>query len=262
MNGRSFGVGSVLSLAGIVAAWAPAARGAVVVFQGADTGTAAGDARPNANAAAAGFDAAAGALNSLNLINWEAQTAGDLGPYTPLAGVTVSEVNADATATTIEGIIATDGLTTGFNTTAGGSKHLGHVEPLGNADSSTLFAFAGDGISAFGLYITGTESDSPGAVAIEFTDGQGVPVSLALDERPLTSGKGTTTFIGFVDAADAGITSVRVVSRGNRTTARDAYGLDDIRFTNSVVPEPSGTAPMLIGAVVLASFVGSRRRRR
>jgi hypothetical protein len=221
----------------------------VQIFTGTDPGTQFGSPRPNSNTAASNFDTIAGSINSINVITWEQFGVGVQAPYSPFAGVTITQTNVD-TAGGFNGISGTNSTQLGYNTTFGGNRFL-QVGPNFNAtDTTTRFNFA-NGINAFGFYITGHQSDFPGRIVVEFVDSDNNARSFAVDEPATLNGMGATTFWGFVDDSDAFITSVTIRDIGDRSASRDVYGLDDIRFTNCAVPEPASIACMLFGAAAL-----------
>src|SRR5690242_16616401 len=98
------------------------ARAAPIVFSGLDIGANSTDPRPNSNAAAAAFDAAAGALGGVNLINFESAPVGNFTSLTVAPGVTAS--GTDFTGTNQQSIrnspFGSPDRLFGYNTTSGG----------------------------------------------------------------------------------------------------------------------------------------------
>jgi hypothetical protein len=226
----------------IGAALASISSAAPTIFSGTDPGTQFGDPRPNSNLAASNFDTIAASIHPMSAITWEQFAVGTQGPYSPFAGVTVTQTNVDI-AGGFNGIAGANTANIGYNTTFGGSKFLQVAANFNTTDTTTVFTFSG-GVNAFGFYITGHEN-FPGDLSVTFTDGAGVLRNYAITKPATVGGVAATGFWGFVDAPNAMITSITILDRGDRTSNRDVFGIDDIRFTP--VPEPGTVVCLLIG---------------
>jgi hypothetical protein len=223
---------------------------APILFSGSDPGVGPGGARPNSNAAAASFDAAAGLLGSASLINFEGLAVGNFASLLVAPGVTVT---LSGTVGDTNAGITNVGDTTalGYNTTTGGSQHLRFVPDFNILTTTATFAFA-QPIRAFGAFFTGVGT-AAGAVQLIFDDGS--LQTLTVPGSP-TGGVG---FFGFTDAG-ASIASV-VVTETRSSDARDVFGIDDVRAVSAVsaVPEPASLTLVGIG---LAALARRRYRRR
>ena len=152
-----------------------------ITFSGTDVGANSTDPRPNSNAAAASFDAAAGALGSTSLINFESAPLGTVNNLVIAPGVTLT----GAPLSIVNSPIGTPDRLFGYNTTAGGSQFAA-------LSGSMTFTFTNP-IDALGAYLSGVQS---GPETITFNDGtsQTIPIpNLGI----LTGG---VEFLGFTDA--------------------------------------------------------------
>jgi hypothetical protein len=226
------------------------ARAAVISFEGKDIGASPTDPRPNSDASAAAFDAAAGTLGSLNLIDFESLPVGNFNAIDVAPGVTVTLTNtssdADAGITNVPG----DNIL-GYNTTAGGNQFLRTV-PIFDIGTVTVdFSFA-QMIQAFGLYLTGLGTAN-GNLNVLFDDGtsQLLPV--------VGNPSGGVQFFGFTDAGK-NIMDVSL-QLSNVVGSRDIFGIDDVRFVSSTsVPEPTSTVAVLAFGALGASSVLKRKK--
>jgi hypothetical protein len=212
-------------LAGLAAvALSTAAFAAPVYFSGGDAGALPGGLRPLSDAAAASFDAAAGGLGAINLINFESQP---LGPITSNAigfGTTLSVTNAsNSTFTTLGDVLL------GYNTTSGGQVSARIIPNFNAPPQTTTFNFTTP-VQAFGTYITGFESLN-GNATITFNDGSSQNFVLAGQSG------GGAQFFGFTDAG-ASIASIVFTQPASGSTA-DFYALDDVRLVFAAVPTPA-----------------------
>ncbi|MCC6611493.1 MAG: PEP-CTERM sorting domain-containing protein [Burkholderiales bacterium] len=220
------------------------ANAAIVSYQAGDPGTSLGSATPNSDAAAASFDAAAGALGSINLINFESAPLGTFSSLLIAPGVTASGLGYTGAAT--HSIRAGDrcGSVCGFNTTSAGRLYL-------DVDANFITLSFATPISAFGVYITGLQLEGE---TVNFNDGTSQTLTLT------NFGSGAQ-FFGFTDAGNL-ISSIVIDTRNPSNTLGDFIGLDDIRYvtaSTSSVPEPGTLALLGLG---LAGFAASRRRRK
>ncbi|MFO0961149.1 MAG: PEP-CTERM sorting domain-containing protein [Isosphaeraceae bacterium] len=207
-----------------------------ILYSGSDPGVGPGGARPNSNAAAANFGAAAALLGPVNLINCESLPLGTFTNLVAAPGVTITSQNNAA------GVVTGDDVILGYNTTAGGSRFL---QDSATGDPSGFnFTFATP-IQAWGAYFTGVGTSS-GTVTIRFNDGTARSYTVA------GSTSGGVQFWGFTDAGRS-ISSVSALLVGG---TGDVWGLDDIRFV--AVPEP---ASVLMAGMGLACVGWIARRR-
>ena len=194
------------------------AEGAITTYTGLDAGVDPGGARPNSDAAAANFDAAAAALCPLSIEDFESAPIGNFANLV-LNGVTVtlmgtaSDANAGITNVTGHRIL-------GYNTTSGGAKHLRFVPPIGAGTRTAKFSYAVP-IQAWGAYFTGVGTQPNTTVTVEFNDdtAQSFGVQGASD--------GGASFFGFTDPGKV-IASVTVqeVLTGSFF---DTFSIDDVR---------------------------------
>ncbi len=223
-------------------------KGDLIVFQGIDPGVGPGGARPNSNAAAAAFDAAANALGGFDLITFEGLTLGNFSSRVVAPGVTASLFgtagDANAGITNILG-----DATLGYNTTAGGSQHLRVVPDFAVGLTTATFTFDVP-IQAFGAFFTGIGTVA-GLLELVFDDGT---------LRTLTlpgAGNGGVQFFGFTDEGTA-ISSVTIRETRTPGSARDIFGIDDMRA--GAVPEPASLTLLGLGAVSLLGYSWRRKR--
>jgi hypothetical protein len=203
----------------------------ITTFEGTDATAVPGGPRPNSNAAAANFDAAAAVLGAVKLINFESAPLGSFTSLDIAPGVTATLQGTD----TGGGIIADGGnSTTGFNTTAGGTRYL-KFSPIFDIGTARLNFNFTPAVNAFGTFITGLGTAS-GSLFVLFNDGSS-------QSYPVTgSSTGGAKFFGFTDPG-AAIVQVGLELR-NVTGTRDIFGVDDLRYVT--VPEPA--------AAILAAF--------
>ena len=205
----------------IAAAFSGAASAAPVTYIGADNNATSVASLVNAGAAAASFAAATGALST---ITFESALP---------AGVTIS----GGSVTSNSGC----GAVCGFNTTTGGSNFLLL------SGGTTTFSFA-SGISAFGFYVTGLQSDLVPQQTVTFTDGSSQSINFP------TSIGGGGAFIGFTDLGKS-ISSISI------NVTNDIVAIDDVKFgtMTAAVPEPSTYALMLAGLGIMG-FLARRKK--
>jgi len=218
------------------------------IFSGIDPGTDYLDPRPNSTAAAASFDAQAGALGALNLITFESFAIGQFNSLTLAPGVVVAQVNYDLGLGGIvtRGYATPVGAATGFNTTPGGEKFLGFVPAFGPTNASLQFQFSTP-IQAWGAYVVGLEPTVAGSVFVQFNDGNYQWLAL-----PEAAGGGAQ-FFGFTDPGRL-ISSIALIEAQLGPT-RDIYGVDDMRYV--LVPEPGTLSLFGLG---LLGFLRFRKR--
>jgi hypothetical protein len=214
-----------------------------ITFSGGDAGANSTDPRPNSNATAASFDAAAGALGATSLINFESAPLGAFSSLAIAPGVTLSGADVGGSNQTIRNSpVGTPDRLFGYNTTAGGSQFASMFGGF------LTFTFASP-IDAFGGYLSGVQLDGE---TITFNDGtnQTIPIP------NIGGGVGGVQFLGFTDAGKQ-ISSVTINVDG------DIVGLDDVRFTvPSAVPGPiagAGLPGLILGS---GGLLGWWRRRK
>ena len=225
------------AVAGLIALAASGIQAAPITFSAGDAGTSLGSATPNSDAAAASFDAAAGSLGSISLINFESAPLGAFSSLAIGAGVTASGLGYTGAAT--HSIIGGDrcGSVCGFNTTTSGRKYL-------DIDANFITLSFASPIQAFGAYITGLQLAGE---TVNFSDG----TSQTLTLQNFGSG---AQFFGFTDAGTS-ISSIVFDTRNPSNGLGDFIGLDDIRFVAagpSSVPEPGTMALLGLGIAGLA----------
>jgi hypothetical protein len=221
----------------LVALCAAPLQGALIVYSNSDIANSR-DPRPNSDATAASFDAAAGGLGPVSLIDFESSTVGPFNNYVVAPGITINGTdifsNPQEVRNTPYG--TPDGLF-GYNTTVAGSQFVEMV--AGNL----TFSFSTP-IQSFGAYISGLQL---GFNEITFFDGSNQTIPLPLPSAT----NGGVAFVGFTDAGQQ-ISAVTISALG------DLIGVDDVR--TGLVPEPSTSVLALIALAGLVA-VGRRRKR-
>lgn len=228
-----------VSAAIIAVASSSTANAAVAVFAGADDGAPTTGPFPNSAAAAASFTAAASAYGLVTSDGFETAPVGYNASFS-LPGVSVALTGQNFGAGFSGVSNTTSGNLYGFNTTSGGANWLGF--PNGSA----TFNFASP-TNAFGFYLTGVQSVFTSVLTLTQLDGTSATYNI-----PINAGGGANYF-GIVDTATFTSAQINVNSGG------DAWGIDDISFTNSAVPEPATWLMMLMG---FAAIGGAMRRQR
>lgn len=235
-------------------------QGTVVVYSGGDPGKGPRGSRPNTDAAASSFLAAAAVRGDgqIRALDFEAAPTGTFSSLDS-ASLGVSGISLlEAAGSDGDDILIADqnDVLEGFNTTPGGERFL-QIEELGPGEPSVgvTFLFA-DPILAFGATFTGLDDSVEGLVRITFFDGLVEEFLLA------DNSGGGPQFWGFT--ADNPGRHIREVSLvvdpefdpgDARFENTDVIGVDDVRWV--VVPEPR--LPLLLaGAALLVSL---RRRR-
>jgi hypothetical protein len=197
------------------------AHAAVVTFTGADNSVSSLAQMTNSVAAAGSFDAAA---PGLSIITFDSA---------PPSGVSVS----GGSITSVSGC----GALCGFNTTPGGSNFY-------SVDGGTATFTFSSAINAFGMYVTGLQTDSVPQETLTFTDGSSQTIN-----TPTSTGGGGA-FIGFTDLG-------KLISSVSYNATDDIVALDDVKFgsVTTAVPEASTWAMMILGFAGIG-FVAYRRK--
>ena len=215
-----------------------AGPGGPVVYSGFDSGAGPSDPRPNSNAAAASFDAAAASVGTSSLITFESDPVGGFTTLTVAPGVTVTSTDAAIENAPNPSAPALYG----YNTTAGGQNFLQPFSPA-------TFNFSTP-IDAFGAYFSGVQN-AFGTTTITFTDGtsQTIPVTSP------TSNAGGVGFTGFTDQG-------KLISSITISPQNDAIGVDDVRFVAPAsTPEPSSFAAFGFVGLGLAGLALKARKK-
>jgi hypothetical protein len=226
---------------------ATSAVDADILYTGADDGAEPGSTLTNSDAAAALFDADAGSIGTLQLVDFESLSTGFFTALEIAPGVTATMSDVQNAAGC--GITTYSDRYLGFNTTSGGEQSL-RVVPALNGGTTTL-AFTFDvPIQAWGAYITGLEASVNGDLFVVYDDG-------SVHEYEVT---GTTVggaqFFGFTDVGMS-ISTVTLELRNVGSNGRDWFAVDDMRYTP--IPEP---ATMLMLGGLGAGLAGARKLRR
>jgi hypothetical protein len=236
------------------------AGAAIVTFSGGDAGANSTSPHPKSNAAAASFDASAGALGTENLITFESSPVGAYSSLVVAPGVTLTGTDYTGNSSGQSILKAPFGNPTnlfGYNTTIGGSKFA-----FINGGFVT-FSFATP-IQAFGAYLSGLQFDDE---TFMFSDGSSLTITIP------NFGSGVQ-FEGFTDAGKL-ISSVEINTTSATNTSGDFVGVDDVRFVagdppgpvngdpGPAIPESSTWAMMLLGFASLGylAYVRARRAR-
>jgi hypothetical protein len=220
----------------------------MTTYSGADYGVGPGGLRPNSDAAAAAFAAAAGSLGPVSLVDFENLPLGYNQTFEAAPGIHIALTDLDG-ADTDCGVVAGADVTKGYNTTLGvgkGGQFLGVVPFFGIGTTEVGFTFDSP-IQAWGAYLTGVGTAN-GNLHVSFNDGS------SQDLAVVGSPDGGVQFFGFILAGNA-ISSVQLLQNGVVGNTRDMYGVDDIRVVS--VPEPATLAVLALGGVGMLA----RRRR-
>jgi PEP-CTERM motif len=236
---------------GTIAVWSLAilslsipADAGVVIYSGFDTGAESNQPRPNSDATAKSFDAAAALLGPKTLVDFENAPLGEFTNLTIAPGVTISGADINSNPQTIRDapLNPSKTLDIGYNTTPGGSHFVSLY------GGTLTFTFA-QGIQAFGAYLTGVQLDSE---VLTFNDGTSQTI-------PIPNPDTGAMFLGFTDVGKS-ITSITLnVQVGVKG---DLVGVDDVRWVPAgahVVPEPSALSLIAVG---LAGIAAAARRRK
>jgi hypothetical protein len=212
--------------------------GAIVTFSGTDFGTAPAGLRPNSNAAASSFDAAAAILGTTDIITFENVATGAFTSKVVYPGVTVTFTGGD---TALSGVFTGDDVITGYNTTVGGANSL-HVVPTFNAGTiSVTFSFSSP-VAGFGSYLTGVGTAS-GILHTVFNDGTSHDITVQGSES------GGVQFSGFQTSSNS-ISSFTLELREVTGSTRDIFAVDDVRLVS--VPEPATLSILTLGCILMA----------
>lgn len=221
---------SLLVLSSVLAAMS--AQASLTVYQGYDLGASSGDARPNADAAAAAFDAAAG---TTSLYDFENAPVGQFSSLTIAPGATLTGTDINSNNQEVrDTVYGTPDNIWGYNTTAGGRQ-------FGSFFGGTMTVTYSTAAKSFGAYLSGMQVF--GSVTFNLADGSSQSVAVSNDGQ-----SGGVEFLGATSSV--GISSVRLDG------TFDIAAIDDIR-SGEPVPEPATMAALGLGLAAVA-----RRRKR
>lgn len=194
--------------------------GTITTFSGSDVGAGPTDPRPNSDAAAASFDAAASSLGSEQVITFESSPVGAFSNLQVAPGVSLTGISFNMQNQAIlSAPFNTPAALYGYNTTSGGSNFVFLT------GGSVTFTFATP-TEAFGAYISGVSFDGD---SMTFNDGTAESIPIPDPSQSL----GGIDFVGFTDTT--AVTSVTI------NGAFDLIGVDDVRYLSAAaVPEPAG----------------------
>jgi PEP-CTERM motif len=236
---------SLIISATAAACLATSAQAAITVFSGQDDGAAVGGPFTNSAAAEAAFLAAAGGAGTVATETFEGQALGYYSPI-PIVGGSISYVAPDfgpGFSGVSDGSL---GNVFGFNVTSGGSKWFGF--PSFVPSGAATVSFTGP-TKSFGFYMTGVQTQFTASIVVSLLDG-----STSVFDLPLNVNGGVSYF-GIVDTQ--AFTAVSIVNTSQPGFA-DAWGIDDISYNTSLVPEPASWAMLVMGF----GLVGATMRRR
>ena len=234
MNRAALLVGAIVSV-GLLST--VGAQAGITTFSGQDDGAPTSGPFTNSDAAASSFLTAASGFGSVYTETFEGVAVGP-GPTWTLPGASVT-ISAPALGCNFTGVCnATDGNLYGFNVTPGGANWLGFAE------GSATFTFDKPD-NSFGFYTTGVQTVFTSSLTVTFNDGTSETLSLPINVN------GGASYFGFTDTAT--IASVTITN-----TSNDAWGIDNVSYNSSAVPEPSTWAMMLAGFAGLG-FAGYRK---
>ena len=243
-------------VAGVALGAATMADAAPVLFVASDLNVGNdGGPRPNSDAAAAAFDAAAAGLGDLNILNLEGLSTGFVPNIALGGGVNASFFNVEPAFSGIRTSPGASGTTGDLGFATSGTKFL-QVSPLSSGPDVLLALTFSHPVHGFGAYFTGLENTIDGSVTLNFFDGSSQ--TLALPE-PGGNG-GHVTFFGFTSAG-AAVNSIVIREEGPFTGERDIWGMDDVRVATPV-PVPASVGLGVVGMAMVGGLSYLRRRRR
>lgn len=213
-------------------------QAAPTVYSGSDNGAGSASPRPNSDATASTFDAAASSLGSVNVIDFESAPLGSFTNLVVAPGVTINGSDYFSSPQSIVNApVGSPDYLYGYNTTLGGDTFLSLY------GGSVTFSFSPT-VVAFGAYFSGLQVASQ---TITYTSGNTETIYLPYLD-------GGIAFVGFTDA-NASIASITI------NALNDITGIDDVRYVTggtNQVPDASATLPLL--GLALASLAMLRRR--
>ena len=215
------------------------AQAGITTFSGQDDGASISGPFTNSNAAATGFLTAASGFGSVSTETFEGVPLG-IGPTWTLPGASVT-ISAPDFGPGFTGVTnVTVGNLDGFNITPGGANWLGFPE------GSATFTFDKPD-NSFGFYTTGVQTVFTSSLTVTFNDGASETLNLPINVD------GGASYFGFTDTST--FASVTITN-----TSNDAWGIDNVSYNFSTVPEASTWAMMLAGFAGLG-FAGYRKAR-
>ncbi len=211
-------IGSAVLALGLIA---NPAKAVITTFQGSDPGAESIYSGLNSLLAASNFDAVAGAMGNIHLINFENVALGNFSSLNIAPGVTATLLNTDG-----GGISSEQNTTYGYNTTVGGSQFL-QVRPTFAISTASLdFTFV-EPIQGFGAYLTGL-----GTAAGELN----VIVDNEIKQQLIVTGNpfGGSQFFGFITPEKL-IRNISLTLSGITSESREIFGIDDVRYIGACV---------------------------
>jgi hypothetical protein len=230
-------------IAGSLALCAAGAQaGTITTYSAQDDGAPTTGPWPNSSAEETTFLSAASAFGPTRTETFEELTPGTGGGGGTFAITGGSVVLDTAYSPPYGGVVSgnTNGNLYGFNVTPGGANWLGI------ADGSATFDFTKP-TNSFGFWTTGVQSVFTSALTVTFSDGASQTLDLPINVN------GGASYFGFTDTT--AISSVTITNISD-----DAWGIDDVSFNFSAVPEPAEWALMLAGFAGLGLALRTRRR--
>lgn len=221
---------------------------AIEFYYGIDPGAGPGDPRPNADNAAAEFDADASQLFTLGIIDFEDSPLGFFNQLEVEPGVYASLSTAD---TGESGISNSQSVANGYNITSGGDQFIRFKRDNSRIEIPGILRFDFDSpVQAFGCYITGLGDQTGDMVAIFQSDTEYfVPIE--------GSSLGGALFFGFIDPGmEIYSVAFAIGPEVEGEGALDIYGVDDVRYVG-LVPEPASMVAVAIG---LGALIRKRRK--
>ncbi len=223
------------------------AAAGIILYSGLDAGANSTDPRPNADAAAAAFDAAVGPPGTVHVINFENAPLGPFVNLTVAPGVNMFGNDDGNNPQNIRNTpLGTPDSQFGYNTTAGGSQFVA----LNGGEIDFIFSLP---VDFFGLYMTGLV----GGLLI-FDDGTSQVIDI-----PGAGNTGGAEFFGFTDAG-ASINSINVLRSSAASYTK--VGADDVQYGQSAAvisaPEPSSVALLVVGTGFALMTNGRARNRK
>jgi len=211
----------------------------IIAFSGQDDGASTSGPWPMSAAAEASFLGAAARFGPVRTETFEELPVGTgaQGASFAIKGATVSS-NTDYGPNDRYGGVnnLTWGNQFGFNITAGGSHWFGFLTD--GSEQVATFAFSKP-TNSFGFYTTGVQAIYTAALFVDFNDGANKMLNLPININ------GGASYFGFTDTSP--FSSVTITDVTPTGVLPDAWGIDNVSYNFSPVPEPSTWGMMLLG---------------